>query len=130
VAELGRDADPIMLHLNAALAEKERRLISERTKPALAAKRRKVLDSAICLIWQLLVPWVGKCSHAARPRIGSGPVWLPGPLIRTILAAGPVHNVRGPNAHPCGVTLSRSIASASPLVMGYLLVTARRCAPP
>jgi DNA invertase Pin-like site-specific DNA recombinase len=39
VAELGRDADPFMLHLYAALAEKERRLISERTKAALAAKR-------------------------------------------------------------------------------------------
>lgn len=32
VAELGRDADPFILHLYAALAEKERRLISERTK--------------------------------------------------------------------------------------------------
>ena len=32
VAELGRDADPFMLHLYAALAEKERRLIAERTK--------------------------------------------------------------------------------------------------
>jgi DNA invertase Pin-like site-specific DNA recombinase len=39
VAELGRDADPFMLHLFAALAEKERRLISERTKAALAAKK-------------------------------------------------------------------------------------------
>ena len=39
VAELGRNADPFMLHLYAALAEKERRLISERTKAALAAKR-------------------------------------------------------------------------------------------
>src|SRR2546423_12970501 len=39
VAELGRDADPFMLHLYAALAEKERRLISERTKVALRAKR-------------------------------------------------------------------------------------------
>src|SRR3954465_12903841 len=39
VAELGRDADPFMLHLYAALAEKERRLISERTKAALSAKR-------------------------------------------------------------------------------------------
>jgi DNA invertase Pin-like site-specific DNA recombinase len=35
----GRDADPFMLHLYAALAEKERRLISERTKAALAAKK-------------------------------------------------------------------------------------------
>jgi DNA invertase Pin-like site-specific DNA recombinase len=39
VAELGRDADPFMLHLYAALAEKERRLISERTRAALNAKR-------------------------------------------------------------------------------------------
>src|SRR4030081_3287952 len=39
VAELGRDADPFMLHLYAALAEKERRLIVERTKAALAAKK-------------------------------------------------------------------------------------------
>jgi DNA invertase Pin-like site-specific DNA recombinase len=37
VAELGADADPFMLHLYAALAEKERRLISERTKAALAS---------------------------------------------------------------------------------------------
>jgi DNA invertase Pin-like site-specific DNA recombinase len=39
VAELGADADPFMLHLCAALAEKERRLISQRTKDALAAKK-------------------------------------------------------------------------------------------
>ena len=39
VAELGPDADPFMLHLYAALAEKERRLISERTKTALSVKR-------------------------------------------------------------------------------------------
>jgi DNA invertase Pin-like site-specific DNA recombinase len=39
VAELGRDADPFLLHLYAALAEKERRLISDRTKAALAAKK-------------------------------------------------------------------------------------------
>jgi DNA invertase Pin-like site-specific DNA recombinase len=41
VTELGRDADPFMLHLYAALAEKERRLISERTKAALAALKAK-----------------------------------------------------------------------------------------
>ncbi len=39
VAELGIDADPFMLHLYAALAEKERALISARTKAALAAKK-------------------------------------------------------------------------------------------
>jgi DNA invertase Pin-like site-specific DNA recombinase len=39
VAELGADADPFMLHLYAALAEKERRLISERTRAALASRK-------------------------------------------------------------------------------------------
>lgn len=39
VAELGVDADPFMLHLYAALAEKERRLISERTKAALSSRK-------------------------------------------------------------------------------------------
>jgi len=39
VAELGVDAAPFMLDLYAALAEKERRLISERTKSALAARK-------------------------------------------------------------------------------------------
>ena len=34
VAELGADADPFMLHLYAALAEKERSLISQRTREA------------------------------------------------------------------------------------------------
>jgi DNA invertase Pin-like site-specific DNA recombinase len=41
VAELGADADPFMLHVYAALAEKERRLISERTRSALASKKAK-----------------------------------------------------------------------------------------
>ncbi len=36
-----RDADPFILHLCAALAEKERRLISDRTKSALAAAKRQ-----------------------------------------------------------------------------------------
>jgi DNA invertase Pin-like site-specific DNA recombinase len=39
VAELGANADPFMLHLYAALAEKERSLISQRTRAALAAKK-------------------------------------------------------------------------------------------
>jgi DNA invertase Pin-like site-specific DNA recombinase len=39
VFDLGADTDPFMLHLYAALYEKERRLISERTKAALAEKK-------------------------------------------------------------------------------------------
>jgi DNA invertase Pin-like site-specific DNA recombinase len=41
VSELGRDTDPFMLHIYAALAEKERRLISERTRVALAAAKER-----------------------------------------------------------------------------------------
>lgn len=41
VAELGADVDPFILHLYAALGEKERALISQRTKAALSAKRAR-----------------------------------------------------------------------------------------
>lgn len=41
VAELGLDADPFMLHLFAALSEKERALISARTRDALAAAKAR-----------------------------------------------------------------------------------------
>jgi DNA invertase Pin-like site-specific DNA recombinase len=41
VAELGADTDPFMLHIYAALAEKERAMISERTKQALASAKAK-----------------------------------------------------------------------------------------
>jgi DNA invertase Pin-like site-specific DNA recombinase len=40
VTELGADADPFLLHLYASLAEKERGLISQRTRAALAAAKR------------------------------------------------------------------------------------------
>ncbi len=41
VAELGSDVEPFVLHLYAALAEKERALISQRTKAALAAAKER-----------------------------------------------------------------------------------------
>jgi DNA invertase Pin-like site-specific DNA recombinase len=41
VADLGADVDPFMLHLFAALAEKERAMISQRTKAALAALKAR-----------------------------------------------------------------------------------------
>jgi DNA invertase Pin-like site-specific DNA recombinase len=41
VAELGNDVDPFMLHIYAALAQKERALISARTKAALAAAKAR-----------------------------------------------------------------------------------------
>jgi DNA invertase Pin-like site-specific DNA recombinase len=41
VAELGADTDPFLLHIYAALAEKERRMISQRTKDALASAKSR-----------------------------------------------------------------------------------------
>ena len=41
VAELGPDVDPFILHLFAALAEKERAMISTRTRAALAAAKAR-----------------------------------------------------------------------------------------
>jgi DNA invertase Pin-like site-specific DNA recombinase len=41
VCALGRNVDPFMLHIYAALAEKERAMISERTKVALAAAKER-----------------------------------------------------------------------------------------
>lgn len=41
VTELGRQSDPFLLHLFAALAEKERSLIAERTRAGLRAAKRR-----------------------------------------------------------------------------------------
>ncbi len=41
VADLGPDVEPFLLHLYAALAEKERAVISQRTKTALAAAKAR-----------------------------------------------------------------------------------------
>src|SRR3954467_4622422 len=86
VAELGRDADPFMLHLYAALAEKERRLISERTKAALAAKKQRgeVLGNPrnIAEAGQ-----VGRAVQAAEAKRFAANIL---PIIRSIQSAGPI----------------------------------------
>ena len=41
VTALGKDVDPFMLHIYAALAEQERRMISQRTKAGLAAAKAR-----------------------------------------------------------------------------------------
>ena len=44
VTELGPDVDPFMLHIHAAVAEKERSRIAQRTKEALAAEMRHIIE--------------------------------------------------------------------------------------
>jgi DNA invertase Pin-like site-specific DNA recombinase len=53
VTELGCDADPFMLHIYAALAEKERALISAAPRRPLLPRRRKAQCSEIAPTW----PW-------------------------------------------------------------------------
>jgi DNA invertase Pin-like site-specific DNA recombinase len=62
VTELGKQADPFVLHLFAALAEKERHLISERTKAGLAAARKRGVKLGNPQLQ------AGKPSYAAKAR--------------------------------------------------------------
>ena len=86
VAELGRDADPFMLHLYAALAEKERRLIGERTKAALAAKKA----AGACLGNPRNLDCAGRLGRNAlidaADQFASGLI----PLVQTIRATGAI----------------------------------------
>jgi DNA invertase Pin-like site-specific DNA recombinase len=89
VAELGTDADPFMLHLYAALAEKERALISQRTREALKAAK----DRGVQLGHPRLDELRGKgaASNKAEPdRFAKNIV----PIIREIQASG-VSTLRG-----------------------------------
>src|SRR4051812_9506841 len=86
VAELGRDADPFMLHLYAALAEKERRLISDRTRAALAAKKQQgaTLGNPTNIA---AAGAIGRQAlRAEADRFAKNLL----PIIRTIQAAGPI----------------------------------------
>jgi DNA invertase Pin-like site-specific DNA recombinase len=67
VTELGRQDDPFTLHIFAALAEKERAMISARTKAALAAKKARggILGNAGHLA---KVRHVGTASGIAKAR--------------------------------------------------------------
>jgi DNA invertase Pin-like site-specific DNA recombinase len=86
VAELGRDADPFMLHLYAALAEKERRLISERTKAALAAKKA----NGAALGNPTNISQAGRLGRKAQQAEADRHANNVLPVIRTILSQGSV----------------------------------------
>lgn len=83
VADLGADADPFMLHLYAALAEKERALISQRTKAALAQKKLQ----GVRLGNPHAAETVGRAhaaNRAAADQFASNVL----PIVRTIQASG------------------------------------------
>jgi DNA invertase Pin-like site-specific DNA recombinase len=84
VAELGRDADPFMLHLYAALAEMERRLIAERTRSALAAKKA----AGIKLGNPRNITQAGKLGRINQQATADAFVAEVIPIVRAIQAAG------------------------------------------
>jgi DNA invertase Pin-like site-specific DNA recombinase len=105
VAELGADADPFMLHLYAALAEKERAMISRRTKDALAAKKAQGVK-----LGGLNAGGIKKRDEARQRAEALRPVFaeLAGMSARAIAATLNERNVPTPNGGPWhGVTVVR-----------------------
>jgi DNA invertase Pin-like site-specific DNA recombinase len=90
VAELGSDADPFMLHIYAALAEKERSLIAERTRAALARKKA----SGALLGNRTNLAAACAMGNAANRKAADSFAANVLPVVRQIQAAG-VRSVRG-----------------------------------
>ena len=84
VAELGIDADPFMIHIYAALAEKERALIAARTKAALQAKKA----AGAKLGNRTNLPDAGKAGCAAQAASADAFASNVLPIIRSLQSAG------------------------------------------
>jgi DNA invertase Pin-like site-specific DNA recombinase len=84
VAELGADCDPFMLHIYAALAEKERNLIGERTRAALARKKAQ----GALLGNRTNLPAATALAAKSSRRIGAGFAANVLPVMQQIRAAG------------------------------------------
>jgi DNA invertase Pin-like site-specific DNA recombinase len=84
VTELGADCDPFMLHIYAALAEKERNLISERTRAALARKK----DQGAQLGNRTNLPEATALANAATQRIADAFAANVLPIIHQVKASG------------------------------------------
>jgi DNA invertase Pin-like site-specific DNA recombinase len=88
VTELGPDVDPFMLHIHAAVAEKERNRIAQRTREALAAAKARGQ--------QLGDPEIGKRNRAAADRHAESLRAVVTPLAgRTLAAIAAALNERG-----------------------------------
>jgi DNA invertase Pin-like site-specific DNA recombinase len=82
-AELGADVDPFLLHIYSALAEKERALISQRTRDALAAKKAQGVKLGNPRAAEAAVK-----AHAAHRAVADQFAANIPPIVREIQAAG------------------------------------------
>ena len=83
VAELGADVDPFMLHIHAAVAEKERALIARRTRDALQAKKARGETLGSASIEQVAV--IGRATVMVNATARAENVL---PIVRTVQASG------------------------------------------
>lgn len=90
VAELGEDVDPFVLHMYAALAEKERALISQRTKAALA----RLKASGAQLGNRTNLPEARRAAAASNVRQADAFAANVLPIISSVQAAG-ISTLRG-----------------------------------
>lgn len=84
VAELGPDVDSFMLHLYAALAEKERSMISERTRAALQAKKAQ----GVRLGNTRNLQYARQKGNEAQAHAASRFAENVGPILRGLIASG------------------------------------------
>lgn len=84
VAELGEGVDPFVLHLYAALAEKERAMISQRTRAALAAKKAQ----GVQLGNRTNLPEASRAGGASTARVADAFAARVLPVIASIQATG------------------------------------------
>jgi DNA invertase Pin-like site-specific DNA recombinase len=124
VAELGADCDPFMLHIYAALAEKERALISARTKAALAVKK----EQGVLLGNRTNLAVASRKGNEANRAISQAFAANLLPLIREIQASGAVslHAVAAELSRR-GVHTARGGAWNASRVRDILLRGAARC---
>lgn len=89
-AEDGLDCDPFMLHLKASFAEKERKMIGERTKAALAAVKAKgkVLGWAAQKAPAEAMARAIERSTAANRASADAYVAQVGPMVRALVGSG------------------------------------------
>lgn len=90
VAELGEDVDPFVLHMYAALAEKERNLISQRTKAALS----RLKASGAQLGNRTNLPEARKAARASNIRQADAFAANVLPIIASVRASG-ITSLRG-----------------------------------